>query len=79
MKKEAELKKGDIVEVVHINYSGYWYLSIAEEGKEPVFFGNTYQTFEPFTVRIPEDGLYTIECSGKQASGIMTVNFSGQE
>lgn len=27
----------------------------------------------------PEDGLYTIECSGKQASGIMTVNFSGQE
>ncbi len=55
------------------------YVSIAEEGKEPVFFGNTYQTFEPFTVRIPEDGLYTIECSGKQASGIMTVNFSGQE
>ena len=79
VKKEAELKKGDIVEVVHINYSGYWYLSIAEEGKEPVFFGNTYQTFKPFTVRIPEDGLYTIECSGKQASGIMTVNFSGQE
>lgn len=79
VEKEAELKKGDIVEVVHINYSGHWYLSISEEGKEPVFFGNTYQTFEPFTVKIQEDGLYTIKCSGKQASGIMTVTYSAQD
>ena len=76
VEREVELKKGDIVEVAHTNNGGCWYLSIAEEGKEPVFFGNTYGAFDPFTVTIPEDGRYTIKCSGKQARGIITVTCS---
>ena len=72
--KEFDLKKGDTVWVHHQGDGGRLYISIGKENEEPVFYGNTYASFDDFAVEIQEDGLYRIECSGKRAKG--TVEFT---
>lgn len=69
--KEFDLKKGDIVWVYHQGNGGRLYISIGKENEEPVFYGNTQTSFGDFSVEIQEDGLYTIECSGKRARGMV--------
>ena len=67
--KEFELKKGDTVKVTHQGDSGSWYVRIGKDGEEPIFYGNTYDEFENFTVEIQEDGTYEIICKGWKAKG----------
>ena len=69
--KEFELKKGDTVKVTHQGDSGSWYVRIGKDGEEPIFYGNTYDEFENFTVEIQEDGTYEIICKGWKAKGII--------
>lgn len=71
--KEFDLKKGDTIDI-HLEYvDGRVHLSIAEVGKEPVFWGDFYET-EVFTYEIQEDGCYQIEVSGRNAHGNMEVD-----
>ena len=71
--KEYDLKKGDTV-VFHTSEfeRGHLYISIAESGKDPIFFTNfsnsCYHAFE-----IENDGHYQIEISGKRMSGVIEV------
>lgn len=66
--REYELKKGDKVDFI-ISYSGgYVRLSLAEEGKEPVFFGDSFQSGS-YTVEIMNDGRYKAEVSGSGLCG----------
>ena len=67
--KEFELKKGDTVKVSHQSDSGSWYVRIGKDGEEPIFYGNTYDEFENFTVIIQDDGTYEIVCKGRNAKG----------
>lgn len=67
--KEFELKKGDTVKVTHQGDSGSQYVRIGKDGEEPIFYGNTYDEFENFTVEIQEDGTYEIICKGWKAKG----------
>ena len=69
--KEYDLKEGDILAVSHVYDGGEIFISIGEEDKTPVFFGNSYGEMGDFTVGIPEDGRYRIECSGHRAKGII--------
>ena len=48
--KEFELKKGDTLKVSHQGDSGSWYVRIGKDGEEPIFYGNTYDEFENFSV-----------------------------
>ena len=57
---------------------GHLYLSIAEEGKEPVFSDDFYN-FGYKTYEIQNDGHYTIEISGKKAIGIIDVTIREAE
>ena len=66
---EFELKKGDTVKVTHQADNGSWYVRIGKDGEEPIFYGNTYDEFENFTVEIQEDGTYEIICKGRNAKG----------
>lgn len=70
---EHDLKKGDVVEF-HITdmEKGSLHLSIAENGKEPVFFGDFHEAGD-HTVEIHDDGHYQIEISGKRLSGDVEV------
>ena len=66
--REYDLQKGDNVEF-NINYgSGYVYLSLAEEGKEPVFCGDFCKSGS-HTIEILKDGRYKAEVSGSGLSG----------
>ena len=71
--KEYDLKKGDTV-VLHITEfeRGHLYLSVAEPGKDPIYFGNAnncgYYTFE-----IQNDGHYQVEILGKKVTGTIEV------
>ena len=69
IEKEYDLAEGDVA-ALNINAleKGYFYLSIAEEGKDPVFFGDFYMPGEN-EVTIREPGHYIIQVKGKQASG----------
>lgn len=67
--KEFDLKTGDIVEVTHHADAGSWYVRIGKNDEEPIFYGNTYDEFEPFSVEIQEDGTYEIACKGRNAKG----------
>lgn len=67
--KEFDLKKGDIVEVTHQADAGSWYVRIGKNDEEPIFYGNTYDEFEHFSVEIQEDGTYEIVCKGRNAKG----------
>ncbi len=67
--KKYELNKGDIVEVTHQADAGSWYIRIGKDNVEPVFYGNTYNEFEYFSVEIQEDGTYEIVCKGRNAKG----------
>ncbi len=67
--REYELEKGDVIEVTHQSDGGKIFISIAKTDEEPIFYGNTYDEFEDFSVEIQEDGCYRIECSGKKAKG----------
>lgn len=66
---EYNLKKGDVIEVSHQYDGGEIFIRIGEEGKEPIFYGNSYSGMGNFTVEIQEDGCYAIECSGRRAKG----------
>lgn len=68
---EYELKKGDIISVSHDYDGGGIFISIGEENKEPIFYGNSYDGMGDFTVEIEEDGRYKIECSGRRAKGVI--------
>lgn len=70
--KEYDLKKGDIIQVSHKGEAGQLYISIKQENEEPVFYGNTFDDFDDFSVEIQEDGCYQIKCSGKKAKGTIT-------
>ena len=59
----------DTVKVTHQGDSGSWYVRIGKDGEEPIFYGNTYDEFENFTVEIQEDGTYEIICKGWKAKG----------
>lgn len=72
--KEYELKKGDSVWVTHESDGGELYISIGKEDEEPIFYGNTYASFDEFSVEIQEDGCYLIKCSGKRARGKIEFN-----
>lgn len=52
--KEFELKKGDTVKVSHQGNSGSWYVRIGKDEENPIFYGNTYDEFENFSVEIQE-------------------------
>ena len=71
--KEYDLKKGDTI-VFHIAEfeRGHLYLSVAEPGKDPIYFGDAnnwgYYSFE-----VQNDGRYQIEIAGKKVSGIIEV------
>lgn len=67
--REYDLKQGDTVEF-HITEleRGRLHLSLAESGKDPVFFGDFYDTGD-HTVGIQSDGHYRIEIAGKKAEG----------
>lgn len=67
--KECILDDGDIVKVTHQADGGYWYVSIGQSDVEPVFYGNTYEEFQTFTVTIHQAGVYEIVCKGRNASG----------
>ena len=67
--KEFDLKKGDVVEVTHQGDTGSWYVRIGKNDEEPIFYGNTYDEFEHFSVEIQEDGTYEIVCKGRNAKG----------
>lgn len=69
---EYDLKKGDIVAVSHDYEGGEIFISIGEEDKTPAFYGNSYSEMGDFSVGIPEDGKYRIECSGRRAKGIIS-------
>lgn len=69
--RECNLKRGDCVEVSHDYDGGELYISIAEEGKDPVFYGNSYSGMGDFSVGISKDGCYNIECRGRRAKGII--------
>ena len=51
---------------------GHLYLSVTEIGKEPVFYGDSYN-FGYYTYEIQNDGRFRIEISGKKATGIVEV------
>lgn len=68
---EYDLKEGDIVAVTHVYVGGEIFISIGEEDKTPVFYGNSYGEMGDFTVGIPEDGRYRIECSGRRMKGLI--------
>lgn len=68
---EYDLKEGDIVAVSHVYVGGEIFISIGEEDETPVFFGNSYGEMGDFTVGIPEDGRYRIECSGRRMKGLI--------
>ena len=70
--KEYDLEKGDIIQVSHKGEAGQLYISIKQENEEPVFYGNTFDDFDDFSVEIQEDGCYQIKCSGKKAKGTIT-------
>lgn len=74
IEKEYTLKKGDTLWVKHESDGGEWDISIGIENEEPVFSGNTYNSFEDFSVTIQEDGNYVIKCSGKRAQGKITFD-----
>ena len=63
------MKKGDTVKVTHQADNGSWYVRIGKDGEEPIFYGNTYDEFENFTVIIQDDGTYEIICKGRNAKG----------
>ncbi len=67
--REYELERGDVVEVTHQSDGSEIFISIAKRGEEPIFYGNTHDEFEDFSVEIQEDGCYKIECSAKKAKG----------
>ncbi len=72
--KEYDLKKGDNI-VFHIAEfeSGHLYLSVSENGEDPVFFGDFYNCgYE--TVEIKNDGHYLVEVSGNKMTGTVEVN-----
>ena len=53
--KEFELKKGDTVKASHQGNSGSWYVRIGKDEENPIFYGNTYDEFENFSVEIQKD------------------------
>ncbi len=71
--KEYDLKKGDTV-VFHITEleRGHLFLSIAESGKDPIFFVDSYN-FGYNTFEIENDGRYRIEMSGNKMTGTVEV------
>lgn len=73
VERQYELKKGDLITVKHEKDGGEIFINIAEEGKEPVFFGNG-PDLGSFYVEIQEDGCYIIKCSGDKMRGYVTFN-----
>ncbi len=67
--KEYDLKKGDVIGVSHQSDDGGIFISIKKINEEPIFYGNTYDEFDDFSVEIQEAGCYQIECSGRKAKG----------
>lgn len=72
--KEYDLKTGDVIAVSHEGEEGELYISIKKENEDPVFYGNTFEEFDDFSVEIQEDGRYQITCSGKRAKE--TIRFT---
>ena len=63
------LKKGDRIAVEHDFDGGELFIRIGEEGKDPVFYGNSFGEMDDFTIEVQEDGYYVMECSGRNAKG----------
>lgn len=73
---EYDLKKGDVIAVSHDYDGGEIFISIGQEEKTPVFYGNSRDGMGDFTVEIQEDGRYKIECSGRRARGVVKFTIS---
>ena len=71
--KEYDLKKGETVVFHIVEFSrGRLHLSVAEDGKDPIFSGNFYNWgYE--AVEVSNDGHYRIEVSGEKVTGIIEV------
>lgn len=68
---EYDLKVGDTIAFSHEYEGGEIFISIGEENKDPVFYGNSYSEMGDFTIEIHEDGRYRIVCSGRRAKGVI--------
>lgn len=73
IEKEYYLKEGSVIEVSHDYEGGRIYISVGEENKDPIFYGNSYSEIGDFALEIQEDGYYIIKCSGQNAMG--TIQF----
>lgn len=74
---EYDLREGDVIAVSHDYEGGEIFIRVGEEGKDPVFFGNSYGEMGDFTLEIQEDGRYKIECSGRRAKGVIEFVING--
>ena len=62
------LKAGDAIEVTITRISGELSVSIGQENREPIYTGRNPE-LGSFYVTVPEDGIYLLSVSGKQAEG----------
>ena len=70
--KEYDFKKGDTIVFNMDSKSGKIHVNVAEKEKEPVFYGDFYDSFDG-EVEIQNDGHFFIEVSGRRARGDMEV------
>jgi hypothetical protein len=69
IEREYDLTEGDAVALnIKTLEHGYVYLSIAETGEDPIFFGDFYLSSDN-EITIRESGHYIIQVKGKQARG----------
>ena len=73
--KEYDLKKGDTIGLLINCKTGHLHLDVTQKGKESVFSGDFYDTYEngPHTIEVQEDGHYLIEIDGRHLLGDVEV------
>lgn len=69
------LKEGDTIDVSVVRISGRLSISIGQENREPIYEG-TNPELGSFRVTVPEDGVYLLSVSGKQAEGSISFQIN---
>ncbi len=70
---DYDLKAGDTV-YYHIDHTGGEIsLNLEEQGEDPVYYGNFYESGDHI-YEIQQDGSYSVEVSGKNGNGTITVS-----
>ena len=73
IRREEDLKAGDVVSLNVKDVGKYVWFSLSEEGEDPVLYGS-FRTSDPVEYTIQKDGCYIIEVGGRALKGTIGLD-----